>query len=98
MKAIFNYILSFLKKGYTLLIFPIIFLVLRLFKKDSFHLEGEIKDHKKEITSLKKEQVKQEEKVISSEEEIKKDIVEVKDSLNKEIDKDHLKEILPGLK
>lgn len=98
MKNVFNYILSFLKKGYTLLIFPIVFLILRLFKKDSNHLDKEIKDHKKEINSLEKDLNKQEEKVLSKEEEVQKNVKEVKTSLNKEIDSNHLKEILPGLK
>lgn len=100
LKKIFNSIINFFKKGWTLLIIPIGLFLVRLFtsstkkeiKSQGKVIEKEIKEDKKEVKEIVSSIEKQEEEITHTIEEIKGEINVSPASDPK------LEEILPGLK
>lgn len=100
-ESIWTKIVNFFKKGWTLLIIPVILFIIRLFtgKGKDKELKKEIKEINKEIKEEKKDIQKQTTSVEKKEDIVEQKVQEVKDEVeNHQKNKDDISEILPGIK
>lgn len=95
LKKIGNAILTFFKKGWTLLIIPIGLFIIRLFTSSS---KQDIKEVKQDVKEAKKDTEETTQKVEQKEEDLTSQILDIKETINTTTVDPKLEEILPGLK